>query len=110
VPFETLYWKFEEGGDLVRVGARTAELKYVRNVRGNGDAVQVKEELYDLVRDPAERHNLLALGREVPAVHATVLDAFRSEAVARLSEGRLAEAVPLSPRVEEGLRSLGYLQ
>jgi arylsulfatase A-like enzyme len=110
VPFETLYWKFEEGGDLVRVGVRTEELKYVRNVRDRGHGVRVSEELYDLVRDPAEQHNLLAPGKDVPAAHATLLDAFRRETVARLARGRLAEAVPLSPRVEESLRSLGYIQ
>jgi hypothetical protein len=108
--FETLYWKLETHRDLVRVGARTEDLKYVRNVRGSGPQARVREELYDLVRDPDERENLLAEGRQPPSEHRRALEALREEAITRLAELRLAEPVPLSPEVEQRLKSLGYLQ
>jgi arylsulfatase A-like enzyme len=90
-----------------KVAVREGRLKYVMNVpRGReADPRILREELFDLERDPRERDSLQA---------GSDRERLRRYALAYLSRGRAEAtepvAVSLSPTVLERLRALGYVQ
>ena len=63
--------------------------------------------LFDLLRDPSERHNLVDRQPELSAALAAELDAWRS---ARPRPGGSAPSTTeLDPTTEKQLKALGYL-
>jgi choline-sulfatase len=91
---ETLYPKINLGWVELR-GVRTNEWKYIR---------APKPELYDLVRDPHETHNVLA---EHPAEVRQLERQFR--AAVRVPGQETVETTSMSQRTMAQLKSLGYL-
>jgi arylsulfatase A-like enzyme len=108
VPIETLFFSLEVGRGPARYGARGPNLTYVHNVHEEDGERRVVEELYDRRRDPEQRSNLLAQPGSARE-HARELEALRRVAQPLAGPARSAEAVPLTPDVEERLRALGYL-
>ncbi|MFQ5793163.1 MAG: sulfatase-like hydrolase/transferase, partial [Acidobacteriota bacterium] len=100
-------------GALMKISLRTEELKYIATFAGEiGDEKFVsellREELYDLSRDPLERENLLpqALGK---------IGLLRREVRRFLDEARRSKAaqqgqkIVLDEELIEQLKALGYL-
>jgi len=108
VPFETLYWKLEKERGLARHGVRTPAWKYVLDLREKDGDVVGSETLFDLARDPEETTNLVA-DAEGLAAHAELLESFRREVAEQVAQEGSGEPLPLTPEVEDRLRSLGYL-
>jgi arylsulfatase A-like enzyme len=108
VPFETLYWQLEQEHGLARHGVRTPAWKYVLEVRQKDGRVARSEMLFDLARDPAEGTNL-AGDAETRATHRRLLESFRRQVAEQVAQGVTGERLPLTPEVEDRLRSLGYL-
>jgi arylsulfatase A-like enzyme len=99
-------------GSFMKVALRERDRKYIASLSGpTGDDLGVakvdKEELYDLVKDPDERENLLS--RDADAV-----SGFRAELRSFLDAARKArslrqgDAVTLDDETLEKLKSLGY--
>jgi arylsulfatase A-like enzyme len=110
VPFETLYWKLEVERGLARRGVRTEPWKYVLDLReADGGPVVRSEELYDLARDPSERTNLAGEVGRPGGPTLAVLEALRSALAEHTPPEGRGSPLPLTPEVEERLRSLGYL-
>lgn len=107
-PVETLFFSLEVGRGPARYGARGPRLTYIRNVQDREGESSVAEELYDRRHDPEQRANLLGQP-DAAREHAERLEALRRVAGALTGAGQAAEAVPLTPDVEERLRALGYL-
>lgn len=94
------------------VSFRTAELKYVATFRTGPDELTVdelvREELYDLMRDPGESHNL---GLDDPPI----LEDFRRELADYLEESRIyrafdqGDAVIEDDAIRDRLEALGYI-
>jgi arylsulfatase A-like enzyme len=90
-----------------KVAVREGRLKYVMNVPRGREAEPriLREELFDLDNDPAERASLAAEGDR---------ERLRRYALAYLARARAQAtepvAVSLSPTVLERLRALGYVQ
>jgi arylsulfatase A-like enzyme len=108
VPFETLYWKLEKDRGLTRHGLRSPSWKYVLELQETDGRVVESESLFDLVRDPGEETNLAAdvAGRDS---HRELLESFRAEIAEQVKRSAEGERLPLTPEVEDRLRSLGYL-
>ncbi len=92
------------------VALRSEQYKYVRQLRTRHlqpsyPWVEGREELYDLKRDPRERHNLAA---ELPAV----ISAFRRELSRRRADRQDLDVgnAEITAETEEVLRSLGYVR
>ena len=108
VPFETLYWKLEKERGLARHGVRTTSWKYVLDLREKDGDVLGSEALFDLARDPGEERNLAADAAGL-AAHRELLESFRREVAEQTARAGSAERLPITPEVEDRLRSLGYL-
>jgi arylsulfatase A-like enzyme len=86
-------WKAREN----LLGLRTREVKYVCNQLGED------EQLYDLVADPGETHNLAPQRREQA-------ETLRRQLFATLTPDETAAPPPdVDPRLREKLQALGYL-
>ena len=106
-------WRSPKGSSI-KVALRDRSRKYIATLTGPpGDDLGVaeveNEELYDLVKDPKERENLL--GRDAETVNR-----FRAELRSFLEAARAArslrkgDAVELDNETLEKLKSLGYTQ
>jgi len=101
-------------GTAKKISLRSEELKYIATLTGPANdelAVDtiIREELYHLGRDPAERENLLAQGS--PSVEGLRRQLRRYlEEARRFRASRQGEAVVLDEVLQERLRSLGYVQ
>ena len=79
---------------------RSPRFKFISSARG-------RQMLFDLLRDPSERHNLVDRQPELSAALAAELDAWRS---ARPRPGGSAPSTTeLDPTTEKQLKALGYL-
>jgi hypothetical protein len=87
---------------------RTPAWKYVLEVRQKDGRVARSEMLFDLARDPAEGTNL-AGDAGTRATHRRLLESFRRQVAEQVAQGVTGERLPLTPEVEDRLRSLGYL-
>jgi arylsulfatase A-like enzyme len=81
---------------------RTAEWKLISEPNA-----PVASELYDLVRDPAEKRNLVSTQGSAAQALAAELGAWRTAAAAH---GAFSDSIELSAEQEERLRALGYLE
>ena len=95
------------------VSLRTRDTKYIGTFRTGEDELSVEEiardELYDLVRDPDEMHNIIL---QAPQHR----EAYRRNLGAYLDEARIyrswkeGEAITENESIRDRLRALGYLQ
>jgi arylsulfatase A-like enzyme len=85
-------WKSRD----TQLGVRTPEVKYICNLLGED------EQLYDMVADPGETHNLAAL-------HPELTEKLRRQAFETLTPDEMPLPPDVDPRLREKLEALGYL-
>jgi hypothetical protein len=85
------------------IGARTPSRKYIlRELPEQG------MEVYDLQADPRERQNLTT--PDLVAEGKTLVEQYRAQGTAALTEGPRPTAPEIDGRTAEKLRALGYVQ
>jgi arylsulfatase A-like enzyme len=106
-PREPLLFADQRFTVVAKTAARQGRYKLILNADGRGLwRTGARLELYDLLRDPAERANLVA-SRPIAARRLELeLERFRKAQAAR----RRGRELTLSAREREQLRALGYVQ
>jgi arylsulfatase A-like enzyme len=110
-----IIWEANESrGPFVKLAATRGELKYIATFSGELDDEQfvstlVKEELYDLSRDPGERSNLLPDGaNRIGELRSQVRDYLDVVRARRAGGG--GDRIVVDDELAEKLRALGYVQ
>ncbi|MBU0641198.1 MAG: sulfatase-like hydrolase/transferase [Planctomycetes bacterium] len=85
-----------------QVAATDGRFKYIHSRSG-------RQELYNLVEDPGELHNLVASNQRQASRFAHLLADWRA-AVPPFQPGGASSGTAMSPEMIEALRSLGYLE
>lgn len=102
-----------EAGAIRRISLRADDHKYIATFKTTAEsqteiAEVLKEELYDLARDPGELRNLLQEEPPDIELYRQQLDAYLSEA-REFERGRKGETLILDETMVEHLKSLGYV-
>jgi len=92
-----------KGSDSLRIGIRKEDWKFIF------DGKNLLQELYHLVDDPGEQHNVIWKHPEVASEFERVLHERLSQIAERSANVRIPDVVE-SREVEERLRALGYIE